>query len=289
MDFQPILLHSDFDVEAVINISYYRLSRDYAFPGEAHSCWEFLYVDRGSVVVTAGADTYFMKAGELAFHCPNEFHAFHAVGEADIVVVSFVCESSAMHHLEKKVLLLHSKEKEHLKMLINESQQVYQFFDNVAPRIDMRKKETAPWGSDQLIKTYLEQLFIHICRRDDNVEFSQRAVTGNSAHGLVFAQRIKDYLSENYTKRITLESLATEMGVSASQIKRTFREQIGKSMVNYLTDLRISQAKRMVREGKFNFTQIAEAVGYDSIYYFSSLFKKHTGKTLSEYARSLKD
>ena len=288
MDFQPILLHSEFNVEAVINISYYRLTRDYAFPGENHSCWEFLYVDRGSVVVTAGGDTYFMKAGELAFHCPNEFHAFHAVGEADIVVVSFLCDSPAMHHLEKKVLLLHSKEKEHLKMLINESQQVYQFFDNVAPRIDMRKKENAPWGADQLIKTYLEQLFIHICRRDDNVEFSQRAV-GNSAHGLVFAQRIKDYLSENFTQKITLESLAAEMGVSTSQIKRTFREQIGKSMVNYITDLRISQAKRMIREGKFNFTQIAEAVGYDSIYYFSSLFKKHTGKTLSEYARSLKD
>ena len=289
MDFQPILLHSEFNVEAVINISYYRLSRDYAFPGEDHSCWEFLYVDRGSVVVTAGADTYFMKAGELAFHCPNEFHAFHAVGEADIVVVSFLCDSPAMHHLEKKVLLLHSKEKEHLKMLINESQQVYQFFDNVAPRIDMRKKENAPWGADQLIKTYLEQLFIHICRRDDNVEFSQRAVSRNSAHGLVFAQRIKDYLSENFTQKITLESLAAEMGVSTSQIKRTFREQIGKSMVNYITDLRISQAKRMIREGRYNFTQIAEAVGYDSIYYFSSLFKKHTGKTLSEYARSIKD
>ena len=289
MDFQPILLHSEFNVEAVINISYYRLSRDYAFPGEDHSCWEFLYVDRGSVVVTAGADTYFMKAGELAFHCPNEFHAFHAVGEADIVVVSFLCDSPAMHHLEKKVLLLHSKEKEHLKMLINESQQVYQFFDNVAPRIDMRKKENAPWGADQLIKTYLEQLFIHICRRDDNVEFSQRAVSRNSAHGLVFAQRIKDYLSENFTQKITLESLAAEMGVSTSQIKRTFREQIGKSMVNYITDLRISQAKRMIREGRCNFTQIAEAVGYDSIYYFSSLFKKHTGKTLSEYARSIKD
>ena len=241
------------------------------------------------MVVTAGTDTYFMKAGELAFHCPNEFHAFHAIGEADIVVVSFICESMAMHRLEKKVLLLHSKEKEHLKMLINESQQVYQFFDNVAPRINMQKKESAPWGSDQLIKTYLEQLFIHICRRDDNVGFSQRAVSGNSAHGIVFAQRLKDYLSENYTYKITLESLAIEMEVSVSQIKRTFREQIGKSMVNYITDLRISQAKRMIREGKFNFTQIAEAVGYDSIYYFSSLFKKHTGKTLSDYAKSLKD
>ena len=290
MDFRPIFLESEFDVQAVINISYYRLSRDYAFPGEEHSCWEFLYVDRGSVVVTAGADTYFMKAGELAFHCPSEFHAFHAVGEADIVVVSFLCGSPAMHRLEKKVLLLHTKEKEHLKMLINESQQVYQHFDNVAPRINMEKQKNAPWGCDQLIKTYLEQLFIHICRRDDNVNFAQRAVSSRSpAHGLVLAQRIKDYLQESYTQKITLESLALEMGVSVSQIKRTFREQIGQSMVNYITNLRISQAKRMIREGDLNFTQIAETVGYDSIYYFSSLFKKNTGKTLSEYARSLKD
>lgn len=289
MELMPIQLHSEFDVDAVINISYYRLSRDYAFPGERHDCWEFLYVDRGSVVVTAGADTYLMKSGELAFHCPNEFHAFRAIGEADIVVVSFVCNSEAMHRLEKKVLLLHTREKEHLKLLIHESQQVYQHFENIAPRINMEKRTDAPWGSDQLIKTYLEQLFIHICRRDDNLEFSQRAVSANSAQGLAFAQRLRDYLSQNYTQKITLEILASEMGVSTSQIKRTFREQIGQSMVNYITHLRISQAKRLIREGDYNFTQIAEAVGYDSIYYFSSLFKKHTGKTLSEYARSLKD
>lgn len=290
MELHPIQLESLFDVEAVVNISYYRLDRNYAFPGETHNCWEFLYVDRGSLIVTAGTDTYFMKAGELAFHCPNEFHAFKSVGETDIIVVSFFCNSSAMHRLEKKVLLLHRKEKEHLKLLVNESQQVYQFFDDVAPRINMQKKDNAPFGSDQLIKTYLEQLFIHICRRDDNVEFAQRAVSANSsARGLVLAQRIRDYLEDHYTEKISLDSLATEMGVSVSQIKRVFREHIGQSMVNYITEQRIAQAKRMVREGNYNFTQIAEAVGYDSIYYFSSLFKKHMGKTLSEYARSIKD
>lgn len=290
MQFQPIPLTSFFNVEDIINISYYRLSRNYAFPGETHDCWEFLYVDRGSVVVTAGTDTYFMKAGELAFHCPNEFHAFQTVGEADIIVVSFRCESDAMHRLEKKVLLLHSKEKESLKMLISEAQQVYAYFDNIAPQVNMQKKESAPWGCDQLIKTYLEQLLIHICRRDDNVEFAQRAIPVNStARGVVLAQHIRDYLADHYTQHISLASLATEMGVSISQIKKVFREEIGQSMVNYIADMRIAQAKRMIREGSYNFTQIAESVGYDSIYYFSHLFKKRTGQTLSEYARSLKD
>jgi len=290
MELHPIPLETTFDVQAIENISYYRCPRDYNFPGEAHSCWEFLYVDRGSVVVTAGSNIYFMKAGELAFHLPGEFHSFQAVGETDIIVVSFYCSSEAMHRLEQKVLLLHRKEKEQLKLLVDEAQQVYKHFENDPPYIRMVKRDTAPWYSDQMIKTYLEQLFILICRRDDNIGFSQRTVSPKRTNqGPLLAQRVTDYLREHYREHITLNDLASVFGVSVSQIKRVFQDQVGRSMVNYLTDLRIGEAKRMIRDGNLNFTQVADAVGYDSIYYFSSLFKKRTGMTPTEYSKSLKD
>ncbi len=290
MNLNPIPLEVVFDVQAIGNISYYRCPWNYTFPGESHLGWEFLYVDRGSVTVTAGNSTYFMKAGELAFHRPNEFHSFQTVGASDIIVVSFYCNSTAMCRLEKKVLLLHRKEKEHLKMLVNEAQQVYQHFEGNPPYINMHKLDSAPWACDQMIKNYLEQLFIYICRRDDNVGFSQRAVAANRPYqGLVLAQRATDYLEEHFAEHISLASLSSALGVSVSQVKRVFQEQIGQSMVNYLTSLRIGQAKRMIREGNLNFTQVAERVGYDSIYYFSALFKKRTGMTLTEYAKSLKD
>ena len=105
-DYQPVALQTVFDVTAVVNLSYYRLPHDYAFSGEQHPFWEFLYVDRGSVVVMAGADRYQLHAGELAFHRPDEFHSFRAMGEANIFVVSFCCASPAMHRLEEKVLRL---------------------------------------------------------------------------------------------------------------------------------------------------------------------------------------
>ena len=290
MELRPVPLPTIFNVDAVVNLSYYRLSKDYAFPGESHDCWEFIYIDRGSLIVTAGTQTYFMKSGELAFHCPNEFHAFQSLGQSDVIVVSFHCSSEAMDRLKQKVLLLHRKEKEHLKMLVDESQQVYQHFDNIAPHINMQIREDAPLGGEQLIKNYLEQLLIHICRRDDNVKFSQRAVSARStAHSMILAQRIQDYLQEHYAEKLSLQGLSNEMGVSVSQIKRVFREQLGKTMVSCITELRIAQAKRLIREGSLNFSQIAEAVGYESIYYFSALFKKQTGRTLSEYQRSLKD
>ncbi len=290
MELRPIPLPTIFNVDAVINLSYYRLNKDYKFPGEAHNFWEFIYVDRGSLIVTAGAQTYYMKSGELAFHCPNEFHAFQSVGQSDVIVVSFHCDDPAMDQLKQKVLFLHHKEKEHLKMLVDESQQVYQHFDNIAPHINMQTREDAPLGGEQLIKNYLEQLLIYICRRDDNVKFSQRALSArSSAQNLILSQRIQDYLQEHYTEKLSLQGLANEMGVSISHIKRIFREQLGQTMVSYITELRIAQAKRLIREGALNFSQIADAVGYESIYYFSATFKKHTGRTLSEYQRSLKD
>ena len=192
MEYTPIPLVTVFDVDAIVNISYYKLENGYVFSGESHFFWEFIYVDRGSIVVTAGADKYFLKAGELAFHCPYEFHSFQSVGASDVMVVAFCCESEAMHRLEKKVLLLHQREKQCLKPLMDEAQQAYQYFENDPALVNLRKKPTAPWGSDQLIKLYLEQLFICICRRDDNVRFSQRAITSTQFHQhLLLAQQAR--------------------------------------------------------------------------------------------------
>ena len=177
-----------------------------------------------------------------------------------------------------------------IKPLMDEAQQAYQYFENDPALVNLRKKPTAPWGSDQLIKLYLEQLFICICRRDDNVRFSQRAITSTQFHQhLLLAQQARDYLAAHYSEAITLPSLAAALGISVSQLKRVFHEQIGQSMVRYLTALRIGEAKRLIREGNLTFTQIAERIGIESIYYFSNLFKKQTGMSPTEYEKTLKE
>ena len=99
----------------------------------------------------------------------------------------------------------------------------------------------------------------------------------------------RDYLAAHYSEAITLPSLAAALGISVSQLKRVFHEQIGQSMVRYLTALRIGEAKRLIREGNLTFTQIAERIGIESIYYFSNLFKKQTGMSPTEYEKTLKE
>ena len=289
MEYARIPLEPVFDVSFLTNISYYKLAPDFLNLGETHDFWELLYVDRGSVIITAGDDTYLLKAGEMVFHRPKEFHALRSAEQSDIIVVSFGCESNAMHRLERKIIRLHSREKAHLKLLIEEAQQVFVYFENEPAMVDLSKKDTAPFGCDHLIKTYLEQFLIYVCRRDDNILFNQRAVLAEPLHqNLVIAQQAIDYLAENYRRKVSLASVAAALEISVPQLKRMFREQIGQSMVHYLISLRISEAKRLIRQGDRNFTQIAEQVGYETIYYFSRQFKQHTGMTPSEYAKSIK-
>jgi len=289
--YQKYPLETVFRVTDLVNISYYKLPRGYEFPGETHDFWEFVYVDRGELLITAGSSQYPLRTGELAFHCPNEFHSFRASGEAqvNIIVVSFACASPCMRQFEHKLLLLHPAEKQCLSAIVKESENSFAHFDNDPPLVDLRKKDGAPFGGDQLIQTSLEQFLIYIYRRGSSIRFDERAVSANQLrnHAQVAAE-LQAYLDAHYAEKLTLESLAARMSVSVSQLKRVFKEQVGTSVIPYLTNLRVSEARRLIRESNLNFSQIAERVGYENIYYFSTLFKRKTGMTLTEYSRSLR-
>ena len=56
--------------------------------------------------------------------------------------------------------------------------------------------------------------------------------------------------------------------------------------MSYLTDHRMAAAKKLIAAHELTFTEIAAAVGYDSIYYFSTQFKKQTGMTPTEYSKT---
>ena len=130
---------------------------------------------------------------------------------------------------------------------------------------------------------------LHLPPRRQCPLFPARITSTQFHQHLLLAQQARDYLAAHYSESITLPSLAAALGISVSQLKRVFHEQIGQSMVRYLTALRIGEAKRLIREGNLTFTQIAERIGIESIYYFSNLFKKQTGMSPTEYEKTLKE
>ena len=74
--------------------------------------------------------------------------------------------------------------------------------------------------------------------------------------------------------------------MSVSKLKLLFREKYGGGPINYFIELKIEKAKQLIDEGNLNLTEIAESLGFNSLHYFSRLFKKMTGISPSKYSQT---
>jgi YesN/AraC family two-component response regulator len=72
-----------------------------------------------------------------------------------------------------------------------------------------------------------------------------------------------------------------------SQLKKLFRTYQGSGVMECFNQMKINAAKQMIRNQQMNFTQIADALGYTSVHYFSRQFKKLTDMTPTEYRASI--
>lgn len=92
-----------------------------------------------------------------------------------------------------------------------------------------------------------------------------------------------DYIERNYTKEISLDLVAAHVHLSTAYLSRIFNKKAGTSFSEFLTQVRLKEAKRRLRTSNETIDQIAEATGFSSNSYFSAVFKKHEGVTPSEY------
>lgn len=100
-------------------------------------------------------------------------------------------------------------------------------------------------------------------------------------------ERIMKCVNENLSDSdFRIERLAEMVGISRTQLHRKMREVNGISASDFVRNVRLQQAVRLIEEGKINITQVAYAVGFNSQTHFSSVFKKHFGVSPTEYAES---
>ncbi len=99
---------------------------------------------------------------------------------------------------------------------------------------------------------------------------------------------ICDYLENNYSKPLTLETISQLFNYSASYISASFKKHKACSPMKYLTTIRINQSiSLMTMYPEMPSKKIAEMVGYTDSHYFSRIFKNVTGKSPSNYRDAL--
>lgn len=288
--YRPTRLQRVLEITDVVTVHYFEYSSRYVFGGERHPFWEFLYVDKGEALVTADKETRRLRQGELIFHQPDEFHTVAADGVCapNLAVVSFVCTSPAMAFFEKKVLRAGEPERELLSRLLREAREAFSTPLDDPGTVSLSRSSAAPFGGEQIIGLLLEELLIGLIRRERaGVRPSRLTSPVKRRSGNEVVNRVVAYMEENVCGSLTFSDICRYSAQSATNLKTLFKSVTGRGVMEYYRLLKIERAKRMLREGEGNITQVADRLGYASVHYFSRYFKQATGMTPSEYTLSL--
>lgn len=291
MDFYKYSLSKLFDISQIVTIHYFEYGADFVFPGESHDFWEFLCVDKGEVTVTADDRTYLLKKGDIIFHKPNEFHSVttNGVTAPNLVVVSFICHSPAMHFFENRIFPLRERERNLLATIIAEAPGAFSTPLNNPYTKGLEPTSQQIPGAEQMIQLSLEQFLISLYRRafsDNTDNFLTKSVKLKQDEETF--SHILAYMNTHICDSLTIDQICHDNLISRSQLQKLFHAKCSSGIIDYFSRLKIDYAKELIREKNMNFTQIADTLGYTSIHYFSRQFKKISGMSPSEYALSIK-
>jgi len=270
------------DITRIVTIHNYEFGPRFVFSGESHDFWELVYIDKGSVAVCCDEEETVLHQGEIIFHRPNEFHSIRALDSSpNFFVISFVSASPAMtsfEHFRTKTERIH---KNLLSAIISEAEKTYSVPKNDPTLRRLRRKPNAPLGSEQLIKTYLEQLLIHLIRSitETGGDLSPQPFLEE----LPLVSALKEYLTIRCEENIRVEDICRAFGYSKSFLSRLFREHTGESLASFAMKRRMERAKELIRAGDLNFAQISARLSFENPQYFSRVFKKEYGMTPTEF------
>lgn len=145
-------------------------------------------------------------------------------------------------------------------------------------------------ADEQLIGIYLQEFLIRLIRRELKPIHEPKPVLPKKAsQDQIIFERVCKYFENNMSKQLKIDQICKAHLVGRSHIQKIFRDKVGCGVIEYFSRMKIETAKQMIRNSQYNFTEIADRLGYSSIHYFSKQFKKISGMTPSEYSMSIQD
>ena len=279
-------LGDTFTVKNIYTLHYFKYGKNFTYPLEAHDFWEMVYIDGGRAHIIAGERELILNQGEAIFHAPNVPHTIRTENDfANAAIISFDCSSRAMRYFKDRVFNLGENEKKLLGEIITEGSKTYREKLNDPHLSKMNKRSETPFGSEQIIKNNIESMLIYLVRglsqakKEDNT-------SGYKTEEL--AEKIIEILKSRIYSSVNLDEISAKLYFSKTYIKNVFRKYTGTSIIQYYIDLKMDEAKKLISQNKYSFTEIADKLGINSVHYFSRLFKQRTDMSPSEYARSIK-
>ncbi len=279
----------EIEITAFKSVYYFEHGTEFYHEPEQHNFWEIVYVDKGEIIAITDGIGRTLTEGEAIFHEPNDVHT-HISNHKDannMFVVSFITESPAMDFFRKKVFTLDEGSKKLLSMFLTEAKNALgevQGDYKSRHRLDFSGEI---FGSTQLMASHLEEFLIKLIRSgSDSAGRISPSVEARRMGQNSTVKLIEEYLLRGIYDDISLDRLCVHFFMGKSKLSQMFKENTGKSPMQYLSGLRTEEAKKLLREG-MTVSEIAEKLRYSGIHSFTRAFKNATGFSPTGYKNSI--
>ncbi|MFA9465420.1 MAG: response regulator [Velocimicrobium sp.] len=99
----------------------------------------------------------------------------------------------------------------------------------------------------------------------------------------LLVKKATEYIEMNYSKKIALKDIASELYISPNYLSELFKRHMGQNLSEYIIEYRMLKALKLLGQLEYKISDVAEVVGFNDAKYFSSTFKKMYGVTPLEY------
>lgn len=263
---------------------YYKQWDGFDMPFHRHLAVEIMYTISGTCVVETENSCHEMKKGEFILLDSNVPHRL-VVTEGNpcrMLNLEFVFQKSEPDKGFPSMRTLINGSPELQRFLSQQApycvykdpSEIYQIMRSLITELDDTTRE-----SEWAVQLLLAQLIIRLAKLLGKVE------TAPKQQQAAYVQEALEYMHQHYDYEMKVEDIAAAVNLHPGYLHRIFKQQIGRTPVQYLTDYRMEKAKMLLENTNIPVSEIADYVGLNSRQYFSSLFKKYTGRTPLEHRR----
>lgn len=257
-------------------------------PAHWHDEMEIIYVKKGKGLITIDLQQYFVSEENILFIIPGQVHS----------IDQFDAETMEYENIIFRLDMLIAKKtdtctSDYFVPLLNGSisfpsliSPKMPYYQKIASCIDDADEicKTCPPAYQLVIKGQLflmfHTLFTNCCERDSKQK---------NQKSLEKMKLIIKYIENNYMEKITIKTIAYELGLSQSHFMKFFKNTMGTTFIDYLNDYRLTMASRLLISSESSILDIAAEVGFDNLSYFNRLFKKRFLVTPREHRKKFSE
>lgn len=238
-----------------------------------HENMQLYFFTEGKALVKCSKKRYYVTTDSIVVINSNELHSLESLSD-DLKFYTIRIDSSFLFSnqvdlCQTKYLSPLSQNQISFQNLIENDKQILDCVTIIIQEYFSKKI-----GYELAVKSFIYHLIVLLLRKYISKFLTRKELT-LKVNNLKRFDLIFKYINSNYFKKIATQDLSNIVHISPYHFCRIFKQMTGKTPTDYINGIRLEKAVDYLNKGDLNITEIALKCGFDSINYFSRLFKRH--------------